>query len=157
MDRSEYQRDPARNDPEIINNMLIDSRNEMEIIGPDKGARLSVYTDDIEELGMEAMIDISNRILVYELKVPLSREEQSLYAISSEPGGKIGVGFKVGKMEMGEFRGRGMGGPPGGMSRPPGSMGRSPGGMGRRPSFDSLDLWTKVQLATESPEPQEGG
>jgi hypothetical protein len=145
-----------REDPEMIDSMLTESRGKMEIIGPEENARLSVSINGTEKLGIETAIDITNRVLVYELKVPLSHSDQSRYAVGTEPGAKIGVGFKVGKMErpQGGFPGGGMGEPPGGgMGRPPGGgMGEPPGGGmgGRRPSFESLDLWTKVKLATES-------
>ncbi len=168
-EKSGFQRDSAedRGDTEMLNSMLAESRSEMEIMGPGENARLSVTTNDSEKLGIEAVIDITNRVLVYELKVPILREAQSRYTIGTEPGAKIGVGFKVGKMErpeggkfpggsMGEPPGGGMGEPPGGgMSPPGGGMGPPRGGMGGRPSFESLDLWTKVKLAMESSETAE--
>lgn len=159
MDRSAFQRGSERNDPEMINMMLVGSRNELEILGPEEGVRLSKFADDIGELGMEATIDIYNRILVYELKVPLTGSDERRYAIGPEPGARVGIGFKVGKMDIPGregFRGRG-GSPGGGMDRPPGGRGMpgGRGGMGGPPSFESFDLWAKVQLAVESSETQE--
>ncbi len=154
-ERPEFHREGAgdEDNAEMLNDMLDQSRGEMVILGPEENARLSVPAEDAGKLGIEASIDIAHRILVYELKIPMSADGRSRYALDTKPGAKIGIGLKVGAMDR--MHGRGSSGPGGGMrpgggtGGPEGGMGGPGGGMGKRPSFKSLDIWTKVELAVK--------
>jgi hypothetical protein len=144
---------------EMIGRMVREAQDELEILGPEPDARLTVFTSDAEGPDVEAMIGVTGGIFVYELRVPLVSMNGSPYAIGSEPGAEIGIGFTVGERGtggeggmrppgMGMPPGGGDGGRPGGGMRPGGMGGR--GGMERPGSLESIDLWAKVALAADS-------
>jgi len=167
------------NEREMISNLLAESRGTLRIVGAakDKEPIATLPARDSTATDIEAMIDIANRTLIYELKLPLVSDAATPYAINAELGKTISIGFKVGTMEMpgmkgaGEGAPEGMGGPPGGGGGFPGGEGMpgggggmpgggggSPGGgmgggggMPGRESVKSLELWTKVTLAPGPP------
>lgn len=127
---------------------------ELEILGPGDDDVRRVQVSTLE--GIEAKANITDNMLVYELKVPIVKSDLHPFAIGAEPGERIGVGIATPKMDrdaMKERRGGGMrgGGPPGGGmpgGMPPGAGrgGGRPGGGGfERPN--PLKVWAKVQLA----------
>jgi hypothetical protein len=144
--------------------VLIGARSVLEVIRPGEGEHESLAMPDSSGIGVDAMIDVVNRTLIYELRVPLQRIEESPYAIGAKPGQKIGVGLLVGKRERSSLERpegapeREMGEEPGGMGRPAGEgMGGFPGG--RRGDFggmrggmtaEPLELWVTVKLAVKA-------
>ena len=152
---------PGNMDPDMIRSMLERSRDELEIIGPGKGSTLRMTVEEARDHGIEVMIDMTSRVLEYELKIPLSNAVNPLYDLGIDPGTVIGVGFETGASAMrrpsgppggemgggrpgGDFPG---GGPPGGGGGMGGGM---RGGMGKPPGMEPLEIWAKLVLAAGS-------
>ena len=128
-----------------------------------------MFVNDVMELGINVKMDVSKGNLVYELKIPLLRSESQPYGIGTEMANIIGIGLESGKIDVEEMRsqtgsqGGGMGGRGGGRGGKGGMGGMGgrgggdhggmggQGGMGRmRPQMpESLELWLKIQLASE--------
>lgn len=146
---------PGNMDPDMIRAMLERSRDELEIIGPGKGSNLRMSVEEAREHGIEVMINMTNRVLEYELKMPLSNAVSPLYDLGIDPGTEIGVGFETGAFAM-----RRSSGPPGGEmgggfpggDRPGGRSGMG-SGMGRPPGMEPLEIWAKLRLAAGSGDP----
>lgn len=146
-------------DPEQQRNMLEMMGNELEILGPGEGQRARMPIASAK--GIEVKLGESEGRLVYELKVPLVRDTEHLYAIGTDTGQKIGIGFETSELDREQMRetmgrrGGGIGGmPPGGGRMPPGGggRGRMGGGGGMRPGGGMpgpLELWAKVTLSSE--------
>jgi len=140
---------------------LLTGQNEIEIIGPEKNqiARLGTFNP----AGINMSMMYNEGILTYEMKIPLNRTENNMYAISAEPGKNIGVGFMTKEIDRGAMKsqrqsgggtsgggmpGGGMGGRGGGMS---GGMGGGRGGGKSGGSMNrtvpkSMEIWMKVVL-----------
>ena len=114
---------------------------------------------DISEVsGVEAMIGDDSGVFTIELKIPLQRSENNMFAAGVEPGGKLGLGLCTPEFERPSMSGSRGGG--GGM-RPGGGMGGMSGGRGggggmrpgggmRAGSFsqpEEIDIWMEVSLA----------
>ena len=100
-------------------------RDRVDLLGPGKDDARSLMRDHLQ--GLDVTFRTEQGSLAYELKVPLARSSDHPYAIETQPGKTIGIGFETGKLSdvMGEGRGRGFGGGGGGMG------GGRGGGMGR--------------------------
>jgi len=143
-------RETARSDrAKAVNEMLIRSRSEM-IVGRTKGYDGTwMFTEDAHDLGIEAVIDVEDRILVYELKVPLTGGQGLPFPDGMAAGGLAGLGLEMGKIDVDEMSRQMQG------QRPPGGMGG--GGMGglrgrdapgnRDAMEEELKAWMKVRLA----------
>lgn len=145
---------PSRMDPEMIEKMFEQARGRMEVIGPGKGSVLAMSVEDARSQGIEVMIDMTNRVLEYELKIALSDAPNPLYALGVGSGVEIGIGFETGSfaglrpsgpppggMRSGGFPG---GGPPGGRGGMGGGM---PGGMRKPSEMEPFEFWAKLTLA----------
>ena len=141
--------EPGRRSPDSLHmfDKMKENLNELEIIGPQENARFRV--DALGSKGVKAAINESGNRLVYELRVPLVRNDKYYFAVNPEPGSDIGVGII-----LNQFDRSGMPSRQGGM-RPNGGF----GGGGRRPpegapgfergaSID-LEVWTNVKLASD--------
>jgi hypothetical protein len=147
----------------FIGAMLAEAQAELVALGPGGEPLASMPAADDGKGGIAAMIDIANRTLIYELRIPLASPDSLPFAVNAAPGATIGIGFKVGKTElpsmkrMGEGPPRDMGGSGGGMGGPGGGMGGPGGGMGGRGGTGGgalsqpLEYWAKVKLAAEPP------
>jgi len=137
--------------------IIEESLNEIKFLGSDEEDWDRMLVSDAT--GINAKVSNQSGAFVYELKVPLRQSDGHPYAIATEPGKAIGIGFEMQKFDRekmmagraGGMRGGGMG-PPGGMQ---GGMGGPPGGGMRggmqRPEMPKpIKLWTKVQLASDS-------
>ena len=140
-----------------IEDLLIRSRSEM-IIGRSKDYKGQwMFVEDGKEMGIEAVLDIDDRILVYELKVPLTGGQGLPFPDGIAEGGLAGLGLEMGKIDMDEMRKQMQGQRPSGGGRPGGGMGgmggRGGGGMSgggmREIMEEELEAWMKVRLATE--------
>ena len=133
----------------------------LELVGPGELGRRRIPIERVT--GVEAKIGNDFGRFVYELKVPLPRDEDHLFGIGTKAGALLGVGLETGDMPgMGRgSRGGGIGGPGGGGGgrdgggaggRGGGGGGGGRGGMGgsRPGTGESLKVWTTVQLATDS-------
>ena len=131
------------------------ARHDFEILGPleDQRARSS----GLNTAGIEVAASWSNGRLVYELKVPLARGDEYMYAVGARADKPLGLGLEARMPYIGTGMGMGrrgeMGGMGGGMRRGRGG-GRSgwPGG-----SFqpEPLELWAKLRLAASEESPAE--
>jgi hypothetical protein len=171
----EMSRDASAETPrdmqKMLGSLVRDARGELAIVGPGGEPLASLAATDSGSTDIEAMIDIANRTLIYELKLPLAPTEGTPYAINAAPGKTIGIGFKVGTMELGQMKrpegsssegtGEGPGGGEGGFPGGGGGGGGFPGGgggggfpgggmggPGAMPGrMQPFELWTKVRLA----------
>ncbi len=149
-------RETARVDrAKAIEDLLVRSRSEM-IVGRTKDYKGSwMFVEDGKELGIEAVIAMDDRILVYELKVPLTGGQGLPFPDGMPVGSVAGLGLEMGKIDVDEMS-REMGG-----QRPPGGMGGGRGGMGgmgggrsggqggmRETMEEELEAWMKIRLAT---------
>ena len=141
--------------------------DDIEIEGPGKDDHHPMTF--AEAGGIEAKYKITNGVLVYELKVPLSDKTSSPFAIGAKSGALIGVGAETSNNKSsskppegvseggGSGGGGGMGGGGGGGYGGGGGMGgggrghRGGGGGGGRSSSggqgEPFTMWAKVQLA----------
>ncbi len=137
--------------PEVIQKMLKEARDELEVIGPGKGSVLAMSVEEARSQGIDVMIDMTNRVLEYELRIPLTGAPNPLYVLGAAPGDDIGIGFETGSFDGRRpygfphvrMSGRGF---PGGV-RPGGIGGGMPGSMRRPPMTERLEFWAKVALA----------
>ena len=150
------------NSQAFLKGMLAEAQGEMTVLGPGGEPIVSMPAADDGKGGIAAMIDIANRTLIYELRIPLASPDSLPFAVNAAPGAMISVGFKVGKMEMpsmkptregsprgtgdGPFGGSGGRGGGGMGGFPGGGMG-GPGGPGGGLSFQAFEYWAKVRLA----------
>jgi len=83
---------------------VLASQVGIEIIGPDKGdlARLPLKNN----AGLEIGVVYSNGQFVYELKIPFKNASDQFFAIETEPGRTIGIGFQTGRPNISAMRGR---------------------------------------------------
>jgi hypothetical protein len=162
-----------RQDADAIEGM-VEQMNEMEILGADEKPTYQMSLSEAKSLGINAEVSMDKGNLVYELKLPLVRQEEHPYAVGIlaedlTANKAIGVGFETQKIDRNETRGNmGGQGPPGGAppqgggmppvgappeggGMPPGSRERPAGGGERPPGSmpEQLSLWTKVTLASE--------
>jgi hypothetical protein len=145
----------AKDRAKAIEDLLVRSRSEM-IIGSTKEQKGQwMFVEDGKDLGIEAALALEDRILVYELKIPLAGGESLPFPAGLAGGVKPGLGLEMGKIDMDQMRQQmegqrppgGMGGPGGGMGGMGGGMpGGGPGGM-REAMEEDLEVWVKVRLA----------
>lgn len=104
--------------------------------------------------GIGLAVRLAAGILHYELRVPLSTDENNRRAIHSTPGRNIGVGLTTTKPGPPRQGGSGESGNDiGGDFRGSGGSGRGAGTGGERPgmastqNFEPLKIWLKVKLS----------
>jgi hypothetical protein len=150
---------PEEESSRMISRLLGAAQESFQIVDPSGASFGSMPANDSTGTGIQAAIDISNRTLFLELKVPLAKTDSLPFAVGAVAGKTIGVGFKVGTREMrgarrpGGERPEGSEGRPEGVGRPGGGMGGFPGGgnrgfMANGAAAAVLDMWIKVKLAT---------
>ncbi len=157
-------RDPQSDDMRDFSQAQL---NEVEILGPDEDDRYRIPVSDLR--GLEIKLKRNRGLLVYEIKVPLTQNEENTFTAVAGTDGKIGIGLEATKFDMEAMRdqmgegmsggGRGgMGGGRGGMGGGRGGMGGGRGGMGGGrgggmgggPQMpEQLKVWVKVQLADQ--------
>ena len=151
----------AENQPSMVPKEI--PSDDLEIEGPGKDDHHPMTF--AEAGGIEAKYKITNGVLVYELKVPLSDRTSSPFAIGTKSGALIGVGAETsnnksspkpseGVSAGGGGGGGGMGGGGGGGYGGGGGRGRRGGGEGGGGGRSSsgrqgepFTMWAKVQLA----------
>ena len=133
-------------------NLFTEMLNEIEVLGPEKNDRNRMARAN--SFGIEASLNDTLGVMIYELKIPLRSTNEYPYAISTDPGSAISVGLEAGKFNKEMMRGnmpmRG-GMPGGGGGMPPGGgespSGMPPGGRERGKMIEPLDFWAKIALA----------
>jgi len=143
------------------------SKGDMEITRPGRNEYVVMLADNSDPNGPRGRIRSVQGALVYELQVPLVRDERSPFGIAAIRPKIIGIGLVTGEDSWPSSRwggdgggrggGRGPGGSgPSGFGGEPGGKGGGtgppqgpPGGMdgGGRTKTKSVDLWLKVHLA----------
>lgn len=143
------------------------SRGDMEITRPGRNEYSVILADNSDPNGIRCRIRDVQGSLVYELRVPLIRDEASPLGIAARKPKIVGIGLLTGEDSGpsprwgveggGRGGGRGPGGAgPGGSGGEPGGRGGGtgppqgpPGGMGGggREKTKSIDLWLKIHLA----------
>ena len=96
--------------------------------------------------GLDVAFRTEQGSLEYELKVPLARSSDHPYAIETQPGKTIGIGFETGKLSEHVGEGRSGGGRGGGMG---GRHGPGGGGGGEGRGFQPpkpIKVWTTVTV-----------
>jgi hypothetical protein len=118
--------------------------------------------------GIEVRPGYASRNFVYEIRVPLHQSEDQPYAIGTEPGRLIGLGFETPEVDLEEIReamqgemeseddqmdGGGTGGTEGDRGR---GMAPGPGIRGPR-DLEGLSIWARLTLAAEGDSVEHGG
>jgi hypothetical protein len=136
------------------------SQGDIEITRPEKNEHSMISADHSSPYGIQCRVGNTKGALVYELRVPLIRDENSFHGIAVNKPKIIGIGLVTGEDEqprqgMGDRGGRGGGGRPGGMGGGPEGKGGGgqppqgpPGGMGDiQETMKPINQWLKVHLA----------
>jgi hypothetical protein len=151
----------AENRQAFLKAMIEEARGELAVVGTRGEPLATMPAADDGKGGIAAMIDVANRTLIYEMRIPLASPDSLPFAVDTAPGRTIGIGFKAGASERREMRRRGEGSPRGEGGFPEGGMGGRGGGMGGFPgggmggrgasgggaSAQPLEYWAKVTLA----------
>jgi hypothetical protein len=122
---------------------------ELEIVKSEKEAPVKMKIEEAK--GIEIKAASSTGLFVYELKIPLMSDGESVLAVGTPPGKTVGIGFETGKFDASKMPKNNQGGIPQGANRPPtgGMAGR--GGMGGARMgtalLETLKVWAVVQLA----------
>lgn len=138
-------------DREKMRQAFEESLADLEMLGPG-GARQRIPVKEAKGLEIKARNETG--LFVYELKIPLKRDEEHPYAIGTEVGMEIGVGMDIPETDMDELREEMQGRAGGEVGMPPGGgRGGMGGGMGRpggqRPKMpNGLDVWASLQLSS---------
>ena len=134
---------------------IMQSLSELEILGPGESDVSRFGVDELS--GLEVEVGNKTGVFVYELKVPLVKDEEYPFAIGLKGESSIGIGFEtndsdrnkmVGRMGRGTNRGGSVvhGGGRTGMRG--GNMRRMGGGGGmRRIIMEPLKMWIKILMA----------
>ncbi len=126
---------------------LVKSQDKFDVVSNDKTVLHSYSIDS--STAIQAAITYQSGQLVYELKMPLLKTNDSPYAINADPGETISIGFQIGgrihRMDNEQFDGEGYGEP---------NENEGYGGYGYQPQRQnvqrkSLSTWVKVVLANK--------
>jgi hypothetical protein len=150
--------------PDPLRQLLEKSQTEIQLLGPGENEQITMAASHIRRFDIDVRIGESDGNLVYELKVPIAKNEETKYAVLAHLKEGVRTGFETENMEKeGTPSGKGKGppggmsgGPPGGMrGGPSGGMSGGPGEMGGRHDGqmpEPFELWTKVKLASNPSE-----
>jgi hypothetical protein len=144
--------------PETMRENFEQSLTKIEVIWPEKKERLRF--DNVSALpGIAVKVKLSDAAdtLIYEIKVPLLQTEQHRFAIGTEAGERLGVGFETTQFDREKLRERmRKGGFGGGRGGGRGGFGGR-GNRGRPQMPKPFELWVSVRLGSEgaslSPQP----
>jgi hypothetical protein len=154
--RETASRDRAR----AIEELLVRSRSEIKVGRTEDSGGHWMFVEDAVEIGIDAALDMDDRILVLELKVPLAGVDLLPFPGGPAESGFVGLGVEMGKIDVEGMREQMMAGrPQGGMGDRGGEMGGGgpgggrPGGGGRggagmrETMEEEIEAWMKVRLA----------
>ena len=136
--------------------LILTGQTVAEIISS-SGERAKIPISELKDIQIK--MSVNNGKLVYELKIPLNKKNDTEYGLNAKPGSILKIGFESGTID---FRNMDMMPPPdGGFDMPPGGdngPGGAPGGGGFPPpgvmgretrSLQPIDFEINVKLATE--------
>jgi hypothetical protein len=86
------EKEPERDDRKPPEVTQVGGQDEIEILGPKKD---DVWPLPIDRSGIAARIGVHEDLLVFELKVPLRKSQDLLYAIDAEPGEALRVDVRT--------------------------------------------------------------
>jgi len=133
-------------------------KKELDILGPGGKEHWTFSTDDAKGMGIQVDFGESAGNLIYELRMPLKKNERSFYAVGSDMAGTIGIGFETGipdkeslRKNDAESNAHPNSGLPGGNRERNGLRGGREGfGGGQRSMMQRpLDIWIKVTPAAK--------
>jgi hypothetical protein len=137
-------------------------QREIQLLGPGEYEQKTLPIDEIAKYDVDVKVNETERGLVYELKVPITKEKEPRYGLLRPGKEGFRLGLQTGDMEekgakrgnVGQQGSDGREGTEGGMRRPrgggSGQPGGGPGGPGaggkkeERHQAASLNLWLKV-------------
>jgi hypothetical protein len=137
------RRFPAQGNPEELQRLINTAQRQLVIIGPVGGEQHRMPVQDAQ--GVEVHLGYADGTLVYELKVPLQKNNVRPYAIAVDPAKPFLVGFETGDLA------EAMKGQPG-VSNPSQSAGGG-GGRGRQGRGVGGGSGSSSGLGNEMPEP----
>jgi hypothetical protein len=149
-----FRRPDAGSSGDPASRVTLEPPNRLEVFGPDKDDARSLVADTVS--GLSVKVGQVEGTLVYELKVPLTRTDEFLYAVQARSGALIGFGLETLKPERASGEGGGAAGGFGGFGGGgrPGAGGMGRGGGGRdigRSHYEPpkpLKVWATIQLSS---------
>jgi len=127
------------------------THSELEILRTKKGTGERMSLEKAK--GIDVQVKASSSILVYEIKIPIKKSKDHLYAVNVDLGDSFGLCMEIPKIKSGNMRPQG---PPGmGGSTPPGGgmsggrPGHRGGGFGNISQPKGLNMWLKVKLTSK--------
>jgi hypothetical protein len=132
------------------------AQGELKITGPEQNERSYIAAEDSTQYGLQYSFGYAKGDLVYELGIPLTRNNSTPYGIAVREASIIGIGLETGKIERsqettgggrsgkrGSHRGADQGGASGGQKDGRGGM------AGSQEPMKPIDQWLKVHLAVK--------
>ena len=140
-------------DPSSRENLDITFK-EMEILGPNEEILERIKLENIQ--GIEAQFKSGSGLMAYEIKIPLKATPDFIYAIRTQSGKTIGIGFETPKLDRANMSREtpskmGRSGSIGGRDSMGGRGGRG-GRSGMQPRMERLNVWILTILAMENNE-----
>jgi hypothetical protein len=146
-----------RDDPDEMSGKLREvAQGELKITGPEQNERSYIAAEDSTQYGLQYSFGYAKGDLVYELGIPLTRNNSTPYGIAVREASIIGIGLEPGKIERsqettgggrsgkrGSHRGADQGGASGGQKDGRGGMADS------QEPMKPIDQWLKVHLAVK--------
>ncbi|MFC1608214.1 hypothetical protein ACFL47_09605 [Candidatus Latescibacterota bacterium] len=87
-----YRKPVSKEDKDRLSDVMAKLQSKLEIITPETGEFITVSPEEIENSGFNVKLGTTDDTLVYELKVPLGRNE--VFGINA-PGKTIDIGFET--------------------------------------------------------------
>jgi hypothetical protein len=137
-------------------------KTEIQLLGPGESEQKTMPIAEIHKYDVDVKVNETERGLVYELKVPITKRKEARYALLRPGKEGFRLGLQTGDMgeegskpgSMGQRTPDGREGTEGGMRQPRGGGGGKPGGgpggpgaggkKDERRQAASLNLWLKV-------------
>ena len=160
--RMQMFRDASKDQQDPFRGLLEKGQREIQLLGPGEYEQKTMPVSEIRNYDMDVKINKTERDLVYELKIPITKTEENRHAFLHPGKESFRLGFQVGDREKEIVRFMGSQTPDGG-GNPDSSVGkgqRGEGGKGKPGSMrggsaksgkvQPLELWLKVTLADNS-------
>ena len=144
---------------EALDNVSPEALGDLEIVTFEegKGKEKTADQEKIQKMqvadakGIEVKMNSSAGRLVYELKIPLVKNEQNPIAIGTPPGKTVGIGFETGRSPQAKTAAKTPKEFPGGGQVGGGSGGGGTGRYGGRGGMvEGIKVWALVRLSTAS-------
>jgi len=140
------RRFPSQQNPEELQRLIDAAQRQFDILGPGKDEHLRIA--DKQEKGLDVHLGFADGTLTYELKVPLHKTPEHVYAVGADPSKPLTIGLETGDYsDAMRTQLSGSSRPAGGSGDGRGGRGggQSPGGMGSD-APEPLKHWLIVHL-----------